>query len=1128
MSFLLFFATTNAQIVSAVRFGKNRVQTDRFDWRFIEAEKFTFQFYDSLHTNYVTELIKMCNEELNNLQIELDFEVPKHFNFLFYYSYEQYLQSNAGIQLDWYNTNELSRLTNNKIVLFYAFKTEDIRKQIRQGITRLILELILLNKEMGEQNQEETVGNFPKWFLYGLIAYKAESWNTNLDYDLKVLIEEEKYKHYKHFIADNPFFAGQTFWYYIETKYGLSVVENLISYLRNETDLNAITLKLFKTKYRFFISNIFEFFRNHYKKDNVKRKETAKGTTYTSTTFTKENIITIQANPNLKKGIYGIVQFQEGIYKVFVSATRSKRKRILKTGIRLLRSAVSQNYPLIAWKEDGMRLGVVFYDKTFLHFFEYDIIENTRKTELNLSDYFSFIQDFKYFSRGTKLLISGIRNGQSDIFVFDLQTHEIENITDDVYDDIDPSYVTFPGKIGILFSSNRSAEKQHEVENKKLNNTIEKENLKICIADYSTPKTYHHVSVLTQNQFGDARFPAAFTPTTFSYLSDENGIRNRYVGRFRTKRKGLDTVYKIDDAHFVNLTQQEKDSILQRAEKKQTVKTFYAVNTNDSSMNAPYTNYARSIIESKNVGGITPFVSDLKYTKRTKILYKSNVVEERDLLKMENRPLVNTYFIKSKLTKPNIQGTANFAAISTIDKVYQDSLAYFKNYFLSEFLYNPLAYADTFPTPTAPTQNVIEKVLNFSNYFNPLHQKYKFKFFLINFSYDLLNNDLMGEKYQPYLYGIGPIYMAGNNDIFNNMISFKAFDILEDINLTLGYKFPFNVSNPTSSFLAELNYLKYRVDYGLTYYRNIVEQPNGRVISNTYSFNTSYPFDILRRIKLSVGARRDFFNYKYDLDENKKKLNDSITWNALFKLDYVYDNTITPAKNIVKGLKFKLYGEYFFNLTKHNISTQPLKDIFTLNQNTFNVGVDIRAYQTIYKNIIWANRLSADMSFGNNKVMYYVGGTDGWLLPSFNSANAPSTDVKYNYQTLALNLRGHQQNATNGSNNIVFNTEVRAPILATVFRRPIAFAPLRNLQLITFFDAGIAWNKISNIEPVTQTFANEQVSVSFETLNLPFVAGYGFGARTSLSNYFIRVDYAYPVPSFFKNGIFYVSLGLDF
>jgi len=200
-------------------------------------------------------------------------------------------------------------------------------------------------------------------------------------------------------------------------------------------------------------------------------------------------------------------------------------------------------------------------------------------------------------------------------------------------------------------------------------------------------------------------------------------------------------------------------------------------------------------------------------------------------------------------------------------------------------------------------------------------------------------------------------------------------------------------------------------------------------------------------------------------------------------------------------------------------------------QFTFNFGFDARHYYPIYRNLIWAVRAAADVSWGNQKLIYFLGGTDGWLNPKFNDANRPAADQSYIYQTLAVNLRGFRQNVANGNNAFVINSEVRLPIIPTLVNRPINNAFLRNFQLVQFFDLGTAWNgKYNKLARPTAIFQQVPVTIKQKAGGIgPFAGGYGFGARSTLLGYFVKIDAAWEMNVFFKGTpSWYFSLGLDF
>ena len=156
---------------------------------------------------------------------------------------------------------------------------------------------------------------------------------------------------------------------------------------------------------------------------------------------------------------------------------------------------------------------------------------------------------------------------------------------------------------------------------------------------------------------------------------------------------------------------------------------------------------------------------------------------------------------------------------------------------------------------------------------------------------------------------------------------------------------------------------------------------------------------------------------------------------------------------------------------------------------------------------------------------------DNWLFPKFNNANKPDPDNEYAYQSLAVNLRGFNQNVANGNNALVVNSEIRVPVFSTFLNKPINNAFVRNFQLVQFADLGTAWNGAYNkLNRPGVVYGAPPLTVSVKAGGIgPFAGGYGFGARSVLLGYFLRIDAAWEMNGFFKGKpIWYFAMGLDF
>lgn len=205
----------------------------------------------------------------------------------------------------------------------------------------------------------------------------------------------------------------------------------------------------------------------------------------------------------------------------------------------------------------------------------------------------------------------------------------------------------------------------------------------------------------------------------------------------------------------------------------------------------------------------------------------------------------------------------------------------------------------------------------------------------------------------------------------------------------------------------------------------------------------------------------------------------------------------------------------------------------------FNLGVDARYYYPIYRNFIWAGRAAADFSWGNQKIIYYLGGVDGWMFPKYNQDPQPDPNNDYAYQSLAVNMRGFRQNISNGNNNIILNSEFRFPIFSTLINRPINNAFIRNFQVVQFFDLGNTWNGdlfnsgFENFERPQLIYVDPQLPAAAVRIKAggigPLAGGYGFGVRSTLLGYFLRLDAGWEMNGFFRGKpMLHFAMGVDF
>ncbi len=1130
--FLVSLVSSGFAQVNAVTFGKNRVQYKKFKWQYYQTKNFNVYFYEE-GQELAKYVLQTAEAELTDIELKAEYSLQRRANIIVYNHYTDYQQTNIGLETDILNTGGTTQLVNNKFLVYFDANHANMKRQIRQGIADVITKNVLFGDDIGEVAGNQTLLDLPKWLTDGYIAYLGENWSTTLDDDLKSEMLSGNYTRFSSFAYNRPLLAGHAFWFFIEEKYKKENVTYFLYLARLYKSLNKASIQITKKKFSELTAEFMEYEEEKYYKDIARRKPYPKGNYVDGFDISPRlNYYRFNVNPIKKNNSYVVTQFKKGIVRVILNDD-FETKTILKFGVRTNETEMHPHYPMMAWDPKGTRIAVIYAHEGKLKLFVYDVITRIKQFTVDLSNDFDQVQDIRYFLDSRTLLLSAVKNGHSDIYTYDIEKEKARQITNDVYDDLDATFVSFPNKTGIIFSSNRPAPMAKggdtSIPSKNRFNVF-------LITDFGDKPELNQVTQLTNLKYGNARFPAQYNSNHFTFVSDENGIGNRYAGFFTTRKTGLDTLVLIGDDILRNPSAKEVDSTL-RAYKKTDVDSVAVVSiSEDSAYTFPLTNYQSSLAETRSAGD-DRIVSEVTRQSDQKILYKLKVDEFT--LNKRNVTAQPTEYAKklmreSKLTTVQPSG-------KTIRK-NNDTLSVNKNIddvFQSEFENEKKDSTYTAPLirSIAPLEEEENSVLASAKLY-----PYKPKKFSADLGSVGFNSAVLINRYQTYGGGGGPIMLNGSTAL-SGLVRLSTSDLLDDIKISGAFKLGTNLKD--NEWLLNYQNLKRRIDWGLTYYRNAVTagaalvdgQGNivaiypARLFTNLFQGNISYPFDVAKSIRLSTGIRSDNLAVS-SVDQISASLENQKTLYSVTHLEFVYDNSLVKATNIMNGLRYKVYIDWNRQVNEVQFAEGP---------NTFNFGFDGRYYYPIYKNFIWAGRVAGDFSWGNQKFIYYLGGTDGWLMFGdnikngreryFNSANRPANDQSYAFQSLTLNMRGFIQNVANGNNAVVINSEFRLPIMSTFFDKTVNSAFLRDFQITQFIDLGTAWNGgYGSIKRPTTSYSSGNVTVRKKAGGVgPFAGGYGFGARSTLLGYFIRYDLSWPMVGVFKGRpIQYVSLGLDF
>jgi hypothetical protein len=797
----------------------------------------------------------------------------------------------------------------------------------------------------------------------------------------------------------------------------------------------------------------------------------------------------IKINPNGNNAVYTFNR--SGKYKIYMRDMISgKRKKILKQGYRL-DEKIDYSYPLLAWHPSGRILAIMVERKGEPMMYYY--LMDEKKSEKIALYQFEKVLDFAYSPDGRKLVMSVVIRGQTDIVVYEVASNSYEHITRDHFDDLYPRFINNSGDI--VFSSNRISD-TIRFETKYEPGEVQK-NYDLFL--HRNNQQDNLLRRVTDTPLANELHAMKYEPGYITFLSDENGIYNRYIGWFDSAISYIDTT------------------------------THYRYFTNSF----PITNYSRNILSQDVVPEVGKYGQVIYHDQE----FLVQIMDQIPVASLTPVSLSNTPYMDQLI---NLYGEEKEDAVVEQREMTTASETGDKRGFRT--VRQSDAVRELMASDSAARKNVIniddyqfdlgenQQRLNYTNLSVPLpgqRKKDTDELKRLNYNVEYFINEIvtqidfsfLNQMYQPFTGGNSPIYL---NPGFNALFKVGVTDLLEDYRIIGGVRLNLNLAN--NEYLLSFANLKKRLDKEIIFHRQALENVGDfnsiiRVYIHELFYVVKWPFNRIMAVKGTASYRNENAVYMSTDATNLARPDEFRNWVGA-KGEFIYDDTKNLGLNLYHGTRFKVFGEYY-------------QLVDQMDQNLVVLGFDFRNYQRVHRVIIWANRFAISTSFGNNRLIYYMGGVDNWLFPRFSTNTPVDLSQNYAYQTLATNMRGFNQNIRNGNSFAVLNSELRFPVFRYFANSPIKSDFLNNFQIVGFGDIGSAWTGLHPYSDDNFLFTNriEQapLNITVKVQKDPIVGGFGFGARTRILGYFIRADLAWGVEDLVvQPSVFYLSLSLDF
>ncbi len=1068
-------------------FGKNRIQYRQFNWQYLSGDNFDVYYYDARKA--------VAQNALEFLEAEFDritdlIGYPPYFKtkVFLYNSLSDLRQSNVGLNRTLFTVNGETEFIKPYVEVANQGTAEAFKEELLFKISELMVNEMMFGGSLKDIFQSSILMNLPEWFVDGASLYVAKGWSAEMDDYIRQLMRTRKSKKITRLAGKDAALAGQSVWNFIAEKYGKSSVGNILNYTRitrNEEKSVLITLGV---PFRQLMNEWKKYYGDMEAKVSqsyvIPQDSLLLSNNHNRTTV----FTTVKISPDGRYLAYA--ENDRGRYIVRVRSLENGRERtIISGGSKVINQRVDYRSPLISWA-DVNTLGVIGLKNGQYVFWLYDLSTRTKlPREL---DRFSNVRSINFSGNGRLAILSADFEGRNDLFLVSSRRDRVRRLTNDLYDDLDPSFI--PGSNRIVFSSNRVSDTlklntQHQYN--ELPN-----NYNLFVYDLDTTRI---VLKRITNTLSKDFAPLAMDDNNFYYLSDQRGIVNlfRYnrptgiytqVTNYASSIKEYDLNFAQNKLAFV-ASRKMKQSIFVDDHFNLDRQIFTPATRRKELQQARVVRERRKQEESRNMSIKDLLNQRLRETQTvsdTVVVPDSLVQQPADTTRRAN-DTVNTDDYQIDAPEREVVRTNDYKFEDEPETQNPPAESFLTRYMKARErsrITGPFPYEEKFSADNLVASLVIDPMRGLGGFLetqmNDMLENYRFHGGIMASVQNLNQGDVFGEF--EYL----PQFIDFSARFDRKAIRWEAFDKLVKYTLhrvEVGASVPF--TDRMRLTLKPFMTVTSSVDLGELPYRS-------RIPSATIHYN----------------------------------------YYTGIKSEIIYDNSVATGMNLMEGTRGKVSFMHHSGINNKDLGFS-------------RISADIRHYQKIYKEIVFAVRGFGGMFFGSSPKYFMLGGMENWLFNRTivdgvtgegqeNPLGRTGEDQDLLFVEYATNLRGFDYATLFGHNVMLLNAEFRVPLVRALTNGPVASNFFRNLQFIAFYDIGTSWSGVS-------PFSSSGTSVSYKVVKggpfeaqiknylNPWLYSYGLGVRTVVFSYYLKFDLAWPVENYrVGNPRGFLTLGFDF
>ncbi len=501
------------------QFGQNKVQYVSHSWSYIQTAQFDIYFnedgYDlAVFAAHTADSSYAAICDVFNHQLSPDERVP----LIVYKSHNEFESTNISESTPGESTGGFTEFFKNRVVVPFEGSWEDFRHVIHHELTHAVMLRMIYGSQILTGMSRFQL---PLWFIEGLAEYTSRhGWNREANMYLADAVLYGYLPDIVNLSYTMPYQGGQSVLCYLEERYGRDKIGELLNRVKSMHRMEGAVEHTFGID----LEQLSQEWQLHLKRNYwplIAEKQTVSELAFPITDHLERKNYVNSApavSPSGERVAY--LTDRNGYFDIYLyHISEPERTESIVTGQRSSRfEELHWLNPGISWSPDGEH--IAFCSKGGAHDMIH-VLDVARKKVIQ-SRIVPWQGAFApaWSPAGDLIAFVGLRDGQSDIFIWDRRDDTLRNLTRDIFSDFDPSWS--PDGRRLAFASDRRDADQN----------LELTEL-LSTADFSQTDLFAlrlddgELQRLTDTPWNET-MPIWLDAENLLYVADRDGISNLY------------------------------------------------------------------------------------------------------------------------------------------------------------------------------------------------------------------------------------------------------------------------------------------------------------------------------------------------------------------------------------------------------------------------------------------------------------------------------------------------------------------------------------------------------------------------------------------------------------------------